>query len=133
MVAIPCRFDPDPRYILTYYEIKKTKIYLLLYTLEATAMNNTEIATVSQVLKQLIASSPHKHKLEEATILCAWKQVMPLVVLKRTEQAFVKQDKLFIKISSAPLRQELQNTKDQVLQLIRKAAPDCTITDIVLL
>ncbi|MEM7055647.1 MAG: DUF721 domain-containing protein [Bacteroidota bacterium] len=96
-------------------------------------MDNTEIATISQVVKQLIANSPYKHKLEEATILCAWKRAMPLVVLKRTEQAFVKQDKLFIKISSAPLRQELQNTKDQVLQLVRKAAPDCIITDIVFL
>ena len=96
-------------------------------------MNNTELVTISQVVKQLIARSPYRHKLEEATIVCAWKQVMPPIVLQRTEQTFVKQDKLFIKISSAPLRQELRNTKDQVLQLVREAAPDCVITDIAFL
>ena len=96
-------------------------------------MNNTEFVTISQVVKQLIAQSPYSHKLEEASIVCAWKQVMPSIVLQRTEQTFVKQNKLFIKIRSAPLRQELQNSKAKVLQLVREAASACLITDIAFL
>ena len=84
-------------------------------------------------MQQFIAKSSHKDKLAAATILCAWQQLMPAVVLQRTEQAFVKDNKLFVKISSAPLRQELQNTKDLIRQRINTIAPACGLADIVFL
>jgi len=96
-------------------------------------MHKTGLVTISQAVQQLIAQSPYKHKLAEAAIICAWKQVMPPTVLQRTEQTFVKQDKLFIKINSAPLRQELRNMQEQVLERLRAAVPDCTITALVFL
>jgi hypothetical protein len=86
---------------------------------------------ISQALKQLIDQSPHKHKLVEAALICAWKQVMPPVVTQRTEQIGVQQNKLFLKINSAALRQEIQNSKDRVLALLKEAAPECELTDII--
>jgi hypothetical protein len=94
-------------------------------------MKHMEPIKVGQVFKQLIDQSPYKHKLVEAALISAWNQVMPPVVIKRTEQISVKQSKLFLKINSAPLRQEIQNAKSQVLTLLKEAAPECELIDIV--
>lgn len=96
-------------------------------------MDPPQTITIGQAIQQLIAKSPHKDKLAAATILCAWQQLMPTAVLQRTEKAFVKQGRLFVKISSAPLRQELQNTKDLIYQRIDAAAPGCGVAEIIFL
>ncbi|MEM7382830.1 MAG: DciA family protein [Bacteroidota bacterium] len=89
--------------------------------------------TIGQTMQRLMAESPHQNKLAAATILGAWQQLMPTIVLQQTESAFVWQDKLFVKISSAPLRQELQSTKDLIYQRISAATPGCRIAEIVFL
>jgi hypothetical protein len=94
-------------------------------------MKYMESIKIGQVFKQLIDQSPHKHKLVEAALICAWKQVMPPFITQRTEQIIVKHSKLFLKINSAPLRQEIQNTKGRVLALLKEVAPECELTDIV--
>lgn len=77
--------------------------------------------------------SPHKRKLEEAALVCAWKAIMPKVVCVRTERAFYKQEKLFVQLSSAALRQELRLNKRSILDLLRGHAQGCVLTDIVFL
>ncbi len=94
-------------------------------------MSQQEPIKLDQVLKQLVAKSPYKDKLQGATIVCAWYQVMPPIITQRTEQIFFKQNKLFLKISSSPLRQEIQNAKSQVLAQLKEAVPEVEIWDLV--
>jgi hypothetical protein len=94
-------------------------------------MHHKEPATINQLLKKLIEQSPYRHKLEEASIIDAWYRTMPTIVKRRTEQVYVKQNKVFVKLNSAPLRQELQNTKHQVLKTLQPYIVDYTIVDIL--
>jgi Dna[CI] antecedent, DciA len=96
-------------------------------------MKHTGLTTLQEVLQQMRQHSPHKHKLEEATLVCAWKLAMPEVVRKRTERIFFKQSKLFVQLSSAPLRQELRLNKNKVIELLRAHAQGCTLVDVVFL
>ena len=96
-------------------------------------MKHTGLTTLKEALQQMKQSSPHKHKLEEATLVCAWKAAMPKVVLTRTDRAFCKQGRLFVQISSAPLRQELLLNKNKVLELLRAHAQGCSLVDVVFL
>lgn len=96
-------------------------------------MRRSALVTLQEVLQQMRQCSPHKHKLVEATLVCAWKAAMPEVVRKRTERTFYKQDKLFVQLSSAPLRQELRLNKSKVIELVLAHARGCTFTDLVFL
>ncbi len=96
-------------------------------------MKHTGLTTLREALQQMRQRSPHKHKLEEATLVCAWKVAMPEVVRKRTERMFFKQGKLFVQLSSAPLRQELQLNKNKVLELLRAHTQGCALVDVVFL
>ncbi len=77
--------------------------------------------------------SPHRHKLNEAAMVCAWKAIMPQAVHKRTARAFYKQGKLFLKLNSAPLRHELQLNKGQVLALLRAHTKNDDLKEVVFL
>jgi len=94
-------------------------------------MYHREPATINQLVKKLIEQSPYRHKLEEASIIDAWYRIMPTIVKRRTEQIYVKQNKVFVKLNSAPLRQELQNTKHQILKMLQPYVIDYTIVDIL--
>lgn len=92
-----------------------------------------EPKTLQEVMQQMRERSPHKHKLEEAMLVCAWKVVMPEVVRRRTECMFYKQGKFFVRLSSAPLRQELGLNKTKVLDLLRGHARGCDLMDVIFL
>lgn len=94
-------------------------------------MRTPQPITIGQAIQQFIAKSPHQDKLTAATILSAWQQMMPTAVLQQTEKAFVQQGKLFVKIGSAPLRQELQSNKNFIYQRLCDAAPGCGLAEIV--
>ena len=96
-------------------------------------MKKTGLVTLQEALHQMQQSSPYKHKFEEATLVCAWKAVMPQAVCKRTERTFYKQGKLFVRLTSAPLRQELRLNKDKVLELLQVHAQGCGLVDVVFL
>ena len=96
-------------------------------------MKHTGLSTLQEALQQMRQSSPHKHKFEEAMLTCAWKEVMPEVVRRRTERTFYKQGKLFVQLSSAPLKQELRLNKSKVVELLQVHAQGCSISDVVFL
>ena len=89
--------------------------------------------TIREVIQEIIVNSPHRHKFLEASIICAWKKIMPTSILKRTCQLFVKNDKLFMKLDSAPLKQELRVNKDKIIQLLKEENKDCAVEDIIIL
>mmetsp|Transcript_2778 Transcript_2778/g.6194 ORF Transcript_2778/g.6194 Transcript_2778/m.6194 type:complete len:109 (-) Transcript_2778:1119-1445(-) len=96
-------------------------------------MRQRECVTIQEALKQMRQASPYRHKIEEAMLVCAWKAIMPRIVCTRVERIFFKQEKLFVQVGSAPLRQELRLNKDRVLTLLQAHAQECTLTDIVFL
>jgi len=96
-------------------------------------MRSADGIPLQEAIQPMKHNSPYKHKLEEATLACAWKAVMPPSVFQRTEHTFLKQGKLFVRLSSAPLRQEFQLNKDKVLALLQSHAQGCGLTDVVFL
>jgi hypothetical protein len=96
-------------------------------------MRHAEPTTLREAIQQMTQKSPHRHKLEEAMLVCAWKVAMPEAVCKRTERMFYKQGKFFVYLSSAPLRQELGLNKTKVLELLRVHVQGCTLIDIIFL
>ena len=94
-------------------------------------MRSADGISLKEAIQQMRQRSPLKHKLEEARLACAWKAVMPPSVFKRTERTFLQQDKLFVQLSSAPLRHEFQLNKDKVLALLQRHVQGCSLAEVV--
>lgn len=83
-------------------------------------MQQTEPASLQQLIHKTIQLSPHQDKIQHASVINAWNTAMPQVVKSATKHIDVRKDSICIEVTSAPLRQELQASKDKILTELKK-------------
>jgi hypothetical protein len=93
-------------------------------------MNNPEPIPIHQLIQKLMEQSPHQHKMVEASIISAWHCHMPAIVSRGTKRIYVKHNKIFVEVASSPLRHELQNAKQTILEKLQTHIPGCRLDDI---
>jgi predicted nucleic acid-binding Zn ribbon protein len=72
-------------------------------------------------------------KYKESYIIQNWEKIMGAPIAKRTTNLYIRNKKLYIHLSSAPLKSELNQSKHKVVELLNKAAGDKVIEDVVFL
>ena len=92
-------------------------------------MQQNAPASLQQLIQKTIQLSPHQNKIQHASVINAWNTVMPDLVKSATRHIDVRKDSVCIEVTSAPLRQELQASKDKILQELKKITT-YPITDI---
>ena len=69
-------------------------------------------------------------KFDEKKLINSWESMMGKPIAKRTEKLFIKERTLFVKLNSAPLRQELTIAKDKVLAIVHQNFGTELVSDI---
>jgi predicted nucleic acid-binding Zn ribbon protein len=91
----------------------------------------------SQSLKEAIDSLLKvyqlQNKFQETYVTANWEQIVGKPISSRTSDVYVKKEKLFLKITSAPLKKELLLTKHKLIELINKSANQEIIKEIIFL
>lgn len=72
-------------------------------------------------------------KYKETFIIQNWEKIMGTPIAKRTTNLYIRNKKLYIHLSSAPLKNELNQSKHKVVELLNKAAEDKVLDDVVFL
>jgi predicted nucleic acid-binding Zn ribbon protein len=72
-------------------------------------------------------------KYKETFIIQNWEKIMGAPIAKRTTNLYIRNKKLYIHLSSAPLKNELNQSKQKVVELLNKAADDKVLEDVVFL
>lgn len=72
-------------------------------------------------------------KLNEVTVVSSWELVMGKAVALKTQEVFVKQGKLFVRLTSAPLKHELVMAKTRVAEMINEAVGVNVIQEVIFL
>ena len=70
-------------------------------------------------------------KFSHERIKQSWEEIMGAPIARRTSKLFVKDSKLFIEITSGPLKNELALSKSKVLARVHEFAGESSIKDIV--
>lgn len=83
-------------------------------------MRNSNEQSLGQVIKEILKKQHLQSKLTETRVKEAWEVVMGDVVALRTTSIWVHEGRLTIKISSAPLKQELLFGKEKIKKLINE-------------
>ncbi|MFN4123371.1 MAG: DUF721 domain-containing protein [Flavobacteriales bacterium] len=66
----------------------------------------------------------------EFQVLECWKNYMGPMINARTTDLFIRDKTIFVKLSSAPLKQELAMAKTKILEQLMTEVPDAQIEDI---
>lgn len=97
-------------------------------------MNDSyQIKSLDDLLKKYFQQYPFQKQLTNAMVRSVWKQMMSMAICNRTEKIYVFQNKVFIKINSPVLRNELQFGKHKILAYFKKYMPSISLQDVVIL
>ena len=89
--------------------------------------------SVKEAFEQLLTAYKIKGKFFETQIPAYWEKIMGPQISSRTSSIYVKNGKLFLKLTSAPLKKELSMSKTKLLKLLNDECKAAILDDIVFL
>ncbi|MCD4723855.1 MAG: DUF721 domain-containing protein [Bacteroidales bacterium] len=92
---------------------------------------NSNEQPLGEVIRELLASYRLEGKLNQARVIMAWEEVTGKMISRHTQDLYIKGSKLFVKLDSPALKNELAYSKGQIIDSLNDAAGGEIITDIV--
>ena len=87
---------------------------------------------INEVLKDMVSAYRLKPKLHQTKIRSLWAQLMGPSIDNYTKHLSLRKNKLFITISSAPLKQELSYGKEKIKALLNEELGEDYIEDVII-
>jgi len=89
--------------------------------------------TMKEAIHKLLNVYRLKSRFDETSVVAFWPELMGKAVANRTTQIYVSQKKLFVRLESAVIKNELLMVRAGIIQKINERAGTEVITDIVFL
>ncbi|OWP63463.1 hypothetical protein CDA63_08780 [Hymenobacter amundsenii] len=93
----------------------------------------SDIVPLKDGITALLRAYRLQGKLNEVTVVASWEKIMGKAVALKTQQIYVSNNKLFVRLSSAPLKHELVMAKTKVLANINAEVGEDVIKEVVFL
>jgi len=90
----------------------------------------SDTSSVKDAIESMIDSYKLRGKFDQTKLINSWESMMGKPISRRTEKIFIKEKVLFVKLNSAPLRQELTIAKTKVLEIIHRNFDKNLVTDV---
>ena len=87
-------------------------------------------APLKEVLDLWLKAYGYDGKMKEMDVLEAWPEMMGTALANRTSEIYIKNKKLFLKMDSSVMREELSYGKDVIIQRVNEKAGAEIITDV---
>ncbi|WP_245328396.1 DUF721 domain-containing protein [Hymenobacter aquaticus] len=92
-----------------------------------------DVLTLQEGITALLKAYRLQGKLNETMVVSSWERIMGKAVALKTQEVYISQGKLFVRLSSAPLKHELVMAKTRVLDLINSEVGEKVIKEVVFL
>lgn len=93
----------------------------------------SDTAPLGDAIQDLLKVYKLQSKFDETRLINSWEKLMGKTIAARTSKIYIKDQKLFIKISSAPLKKELSISKEKILTIFNNEIGEGIINEIILL
>ncbi len=95
-------------------------------------MNKHNEVTLKEAINKLIDTYKLRGKMNEAKLINSWEKIFGKTIAKYTSNLYIKDKKLFVKVESAPLKQEFVYHKQKMIKSINEYIGDEMISDIII-
>jgi len=99
----------------------------------AQSARKADTSTVGDAMRELLDAYQLKAKYEQTQLINSWGKLMGAPIARRTDKIFVNDRKLYVKISSASLKQELNLSKSKILSLFMREFGEVVVYDVIFL
>jgi len=93
----------------------------------------SDVITLQEGIEELLKLYKLKGKFNKTNIIASWERIMGKTVSSRTERLFFRDETLFVKITSAPLKHQLSMQKSKAIERINTELGEKLVEDIVFL
>ncbi len=93
-------------------------------------MKKDSIKNFKTAFQHFLKEENLEQTFKQKQLITNWEKVMGKTIASRTTKIFFNNTTLFVKLSSAPLKQEMQNSKVRFLELIEEELGYGEITEV---
>ncbi len=91
----------------------------------------SETASLKDVIDSMLDTYKLRGKFNENKLITSWESMMGKPIARRTDKIYMKNKVLFVKLNSAPLRQELTMSKSKVMEIIHRDFDKNMVIDVL--
>ncbi len=96
-------------------------------------MSRTNDKTIKEALQQMLKVYKIKRKFDETAVVAAWPELVGKAVANRTKELFISDKKLFIRLESSVIRNELILMRSQIIERLNEKAGVVVVEELVFL
>ncbi len=93
----------------------------------------TNAEKLGDVIDRLLKAYKIEDKFNEAGLILSWEKILGKAIANRTDQLFIRDRKLFVRLNSASLRQELSMAKTRLVEMLNEQYQSAVIDEVVFL
>ncbi len=96
-------------------------------------MRRTNDKSLKEAIEQMMQVYKIKRKFDETGVIAAWPKLVGKSVANRTKELFIHDKKLFLRIESSVIKNELMIMRTQIIEKINTDAKSELIQEIIFL
>lgn len=89
--------------------------------------------SMKQAITAMLKNLNLQQKVDEGKVIAYWHEIVGKLIAKHTTQIFIKDKKIYLKVDSAALRNELLFLREEILEKVNEGFDSKLIEDIILL
>lgn len=87
--------------------------------------------SIKEVLTELLKTYRLQGGLNEVKLINSWERIMGKMIANHTKEIYINKAKLFVKLDSAALREELHFAKSRIIKMLNEEVGENVIEEIV--
>lgn len=96
-------------------------------------MSRTNDKTLKEAMEQMLKVYRLKHKYDETFAVSSWEEVVGKAVANRTKEIFIRDKKLYLRIESSVVKNELKMMRQQIMQNLNEKAGAEVVLEMIFL
>ncbi|WP_353546576.1 DUF721 domain-containing protein [Rhinopithecimicrobium faecis] len=89
--------------------------------------------SIKEAVERLLDVYKLRRKFDETSIISAWPELIGPAISNRTQQLFIKEKKLFIRVESAVIKNELVLMRKTILKRVNEYVGKVVVEELVIL
>lgn len=94
-------------------------------------MGRTNDKPLKEAIEQLLNVYKLRRKFDETSLIAAWPELMGKAVANRTSQLYIRDRKLFIRVESSVLKNELLMIRSEIVKRMNERAGSKVLDEII--
>lgn len=94
-------------------------------------MKHKNAQSIGEAIREFLAENKLDRRIDETNVIKAWTSVLGNAIAQYTSSIFIKNGVLYVQLSSAVLRHELQMSREKIRQRLNEYAGKEIIKEII--